>query len=153
MSLFLPAQPANRYPGHWTGLVLFGLLTLFDVVTSIGSTVAPDRAAIGAEGIPVMSYGEAGAAAFLSLFSTLGATGLALSVFSVLALVRYRALIPFVALVHVLLAAGKRAINIAAPLPGRPDTGELLTLGTGFMLAYLLVIALAWWGIRRASGV
>lgn len=145
LSILFPPSIGRSFPGHISGVILFGLLTLFELLISVGSTVNARGAAVGADKIPVDSYGVDGATAFLSLFSTLGASGVALALISLVALVRYRALIPLMALVYALLAVAKRAIDHASPLPGRPPSDDWLTLGTILLAAWLLVLLSAYW--------
>lgn len=151
LPILFPPTIGRSFPGHIAGVVLFGLLSVFELAISVGSTVNPRGAAVGADNIPVDSYGVDGATAFLSLFSTLGASGVALALISLVALVRYRALIPLLALIYAGLAVAKQVINHAFPLPGRPPSGDWLTLGTVLLAAWLLVLLCAYWRGRDAT--
>lgn len=151
LSILFPPTIGRSFPGHIAGVILFGLLTLFELAISIGSTVNARGAAVGADKIPVDSYGVDGATAFLSLFSSLGAVGVALALVALVVLLRYRAMIPLMALVYALLAAAKMAINRAFPLPGRPPSDDWVTLGTVLLAAWLLVLLSAYWRGRGAA--
>lgn len=148
MQRIFPASFDRSFPGHVVGVWLFGALTLFHFAISLVAVFNPYGGAVGADGIPVDSYGPAGAAAFLSLFSTMGLYLLAINVVGLVALLRYRSMIPFMALLYFSIKISDRVIDQYAPLPGRPASGELLTIGNGLILGYALVLALAFWPKR-----
>lgn len=151
LSILFPPAFGRRFPGHISGIVLFALLILFELAISVGSTLNARGAAVGADKIPVDSYGVDGATAFLSLFCSLGAVGVALALVGLIALIRYRAMIPLIALIYALLAVAKRVIDHASPLPGRPPSDDWLTLGTIMLSAWLLVLLSAYWRGRAVA--
>lgn len=91
----LPQRLDNTYHGQRVALWVFGSVVLMKTAIALG-TIFNGRAAAGrADGIPLDQLGSAGAQAVISLFAIWGLAQLVMSVFGVLALTRYRALVPF----------------------------------------------------------
>src|SRR4051794_15426480 len=92
----LPQRIDNTYRGH--PLALWCFIPVLVMKTGIAlSTLFNGRvAAQSADGIPLDSFGASGAAAVVALFAIWGLAQLVFSVLGVLALTRYRAMIPLV---------------------------------------------------------
>jgi hypothetical protein len=90
-----PERIDNTYRGYKLALWLFALLVLMKVGISLGCIFNGYSAASSADGIPLDTFTSAGAQAVVSLFALWGLSQLIIGVLCILALVRYRAMVPF----------------------------------------------------------
>lgn len=91
----LPQRIDNTYLGHPLAVWLLGAVVLMKTGIALGTIFNGRAAAQSADGIPLASFGAEGAQAVVALFAIWGLAQLTISVFGVLALTRYRAMIPF----------------------------------------------------------
>lgn len=149
-----PRQYDNAsYRGHWSAIWLLAPIALIKLAIGVNSIVATRLVATHADGIAVDSFGPSGAEAVLSLFARLGLFQLMMGSLGVIALVRYRAMIPLVYLLLLLQQLGNRAIGYVRPMagaaPGGADTFLLAVLGATILG---LVLSLAGGSGRTRSG-
>ena len=83
---------------------------------ALGAIFNGRGAAGSADGIPLDTFGAAGADAVLSLFAIWGLSQLVFSVIGVLTLVRYRALVPFMFALLLLEHLARRWIQLVRPI-------------------------------------
>ncbi len=140
-----PNQFDNRFEGQRAALWLLGLLLLLRLVMSLNSIVNTEQVAAGADKFPLASYGADGAQAVLMLFALHALAELILAVVGIGALVRYRAMVPFVFLLLTAEHVGRRLI-VAAWAIGRSaptnaahviNYGMLALVVTGLVLALI----------------
>lgn len=93
----LPAQVDNRFDGHRAALWLLGVFIALKLVMSARSILDPASVAAG-DGIPLASFGAAGARQVLLLFALMALGQLMLALIGLLVLLRYRALVPLICL-------------------------------------------------------
>ena len=130
----LPRTIDNRYRGRKAALWLFAIIVLLNLVISLSAIFAADGRAQSADGIPLNTYGPAAAAAVIGVVAFLGLSDLFLCFFYVLALFRYRAMIPLMYLVLVVQYPCHKAIGWmkpiarAGPAPGGYVTAGLMAL-------------------------
>ena len=110
-----PRQFDNDYRGHWLGLVLFALAISLRAVQGANSVVLTRMVATGADGISLAGYSPAQEDALLSLFAVLGLYLLIVPLIGALALIRYRAMVPFLYLVLLATQLGVRALHMFHP--------------------------------------
>ena len=110
-----PKTIDNRFRGHVLALWLFVPLLLLRLVIGTNSMLNTASVASGADGIPLASFGAAAAAQILQLFALLGLAWLTTTLLGVLALLRYRAMIPLFYLLLTLQLIGGKAINYLHP--------------------------------------
>ncbi len=110
LSRIFPAAIDGTYRGHRLGLWLFGFLVIMKLVMSTNSIVNARSVAIGGDGFPLQSYGTAAAQAVVMLFALVGLGQLALTLLSIVALIRYRAMIPLMYLLLLLEQILRRAV-------------------------------------------
>lgn len=147
----LPRRIDNDYRGQRVALWLFAVVLV--VKTGIAlSTIFNGRVAAGAgDGIPLASFGTAAADTVLALFAIWGVAYLVVSAIGVLALVRYRAMVPLMFLLLTLEYLTKKVVLVVLPIarsgpaPGAPINAALL----GLMIAGL---ALSLWP-RKGTAV
>jgi len=90
----LPQRIDNTYRGHPLALWLFIPILLVKTGIALGAMFNGRVAAQSADGIPLDSFGAGGAQAVLALFAIWGLSQLVFSVFGLLVLIRYRAMVP-----------------------------------------------------------
>ncbi len=140
LNRLFPRQADNGFDGHRSALWLLGLFIALKLVMSVNSIFNTASIATG-DGIPLDSFGPAAAREVLTLFALMALGQLALALVALTALIRYRALVPFI----YLLLLGER-------LAGRLIVQSHAVAGTGsppivwFMavaLPTLLILGLA----------
>lgn len=148
MSIFgriLPRQVDNRFDGYQASLWLFGLFVALKLVMGFNSILNTESVVVGADGIPLDSFGPAAARQVLILFAMTSLGQLVLALVAVTILTRYRALVPFFFLVMIGEMLGRRAIaasytaspSIAPSIGTYINAGLLALLVIGFTLAVL----------------
>ena len=136
----LPRQIDNDFRGHWLALWLFGAVVLVKLGISMGTMFNGHEAASSADGIPLDTFTPAGAQTVISLFAIWGLAQFVICLLCILALVRYRAMIPLLFALLLLEYLGKRVILVFLPLAktGTPP-GSIINL----VLLGVMIIGLA----------
>jgi hypothetical protein len=140
LNQLLPSQVDNTYRGYRLALWLLSVLVLLKLVIGFNSIFRGEMVASSADGIPLATFGPAGAQTVVALFALMGCSSLIMALLCILVLVRYRALIPFMFLLLLLEHLGKRVILHYVPTArsGAPP-GDTVTL----VLLALMVVGLA----------
>jgi len=136
----LPRQIDNDFRGHWLALWLFGAVVLVKLGISMGTMFNGHEAASSADGIPLDTFTPAGAQTVISLFAIWGLAQFVICLLCILALVRYRAMIPLLFALLLLEYLGKRVILVFLPVAktGTPP-GSIINL----VLLGVMIIGLA----------
>ena len=92
---FLPRTADNTYRGHKLALWILGVVVLMKVLMSVNSILNGRYVAQKADGLPLDAYPAAAATTILSFLALWALGHLLLSLLGVLALVRYRSMVPF----------------------------------------------------------
>jgi len=147
----LPRIIDNSYGGSRIALWLLGALVLMKGVMGINSMFIGRVIAVKADGIPLDSFGDAGAQAVLAFLAVWGLSLLILSLLGVLALVRYRAMVPLVFLLLLVEHLGRKLILVFIPIA---KTGAPPALSINAVLLGLTAIGLvlSLWGGRKQDG-
>jgi hypothetical protein len=116
LNRILPKQLDNRYRGRRIALWLFVLLTVMNTGISLGTIFKADSAAQSADGIPLNTYGPAAVQAVIGVVALLGLARLLLCVIFVIALIRYRAMIPLMYVVVVFDWLAHKGIGMMKPI-------------------------------------
>lgn len=126
---FLPQRIDNAYRGHKLALWLFALVVFMKTSIGLGTIFNGRNAAITADGIPLDTFTAAGAQAFLSVFAIWGFAQVMIGLLCILALVRYRAMIPLMFALLLLEHLGRKLILFVMPI-ARTETppGVLINL-------------------------
>ena len=151
LSRLFPKQFDNRYDGRTAALWLLGLLIALKLVMSVNSILNTQSVAAGADGIPLDSYGAQAARQVLLLFTMVALGQLAIALTALLALVRYRAMVPLAFLLLTAEHVGRRLIvwtNSASPPAANPSPGFYINMGLLAVLLLGLVLSL-WAKARR----
>lgn len=136
-----PRQADNRFAGLRPALWLLGALILLKLAMSLNSIFNTGSVAAGADGIPLASYGPAAARQVLLLFALLALGQLTIALIALAALVRWRALVPFIYLVLLAEQLARRAIASGYAAPGARMTDIAWYVNYGLLT--LLVFGLA----------
>jgi hypothetical protein len=142
-----PRQFDNRFRGNRLAIWLFVPVVLIELVIGANSVFNTRAVATGPDGIPLDSFGAGGAQAVLALFALLGLCHMLFALQGVIVLVRYRAMIPFMYLLLLILQLGSKALLLVRPIArsGASSTqvgsavilALLAMLLTGFVLSLL----------------
>jgi hypothetical protein len=111
-----PERIDNLYRGHPTAFWLLCVLTFANSGIALVAIFRPDGGAQSADGIPLNTYGVAAAQAVIGVVAFLGLAKLMMDLLFVLALVRYRALVPMMYLVLVVDFVAHRGIGLMKPI-------------------------------------
>ena len=140
----LPGQADNRFAGHRAALWLLGLFIALKIVMGVNSIFNTEAVAVGADGIPLDSYGPAAAREVLTLFALTSLGQLTLALIGLTILVRYRALVPLIYGVFLAEQIARRVIvqsHAVAPAEAGA-TGFSINLGLMALLAIGLLLSL-----------
>jgi hypothetical protein len=113
-----PKQFDNAYRGHWLALVLFGLMVLLDVMIGTNSILNTRSVAMGADGIPLDTFSSRAAQEVISEFALLGLWRLFFALLGLVALIRYRAMVPFLFLMLLVQQLAGRVVHALHPTEG-----------------------------------
>ncbi len=117
---------------------------LLKTVISLNSIFNARTVASSADGIPLDTFGPAGAQAVVSLFASLGLAHLTVCLLCIVALVRYRTLVPLMFAVLLVEQLSRKLINQFLPIVRTAaPPGSVVTL---ILLAMMVVgLALSLW--------
>ena len=148
LSHILPRQIDNTYRGQRLALWILGLLVAMKLAMGLNSIFNGHEVASSADGIPLDSYGPAGARTVVAMFAIWGLGQVILGLLGLLALVRYRALVPFLFALLLAEQVCRKAILTFLPIAkvGSPP-GTVVNLV--FLSLMLLGLALSLWSRRQ----
>ena len=144
----LPRTLDQEFHGSTVSLWVFGLVLFVKVAISLGCIFNGYVAAGTTDGIPLASFTPAGAQTVVACFAIWGVSQLTIYFLCVLALVRYRALVPFLFSVILVEHLVRKLALILLPIPktGTPP-GSVINL----VLVGLMVVGLGLSLWRRAG--
>jgi hypothetical protein len=111
LKTIFPRQFDNEFRGHWLALVLLWVITGFKAIMAYNSAINTRYGAVNADGIPIDSYPADAANMVLSIFAKLGNLHFILVAISVVALVRYRSMVPFIYLILIYEYLSRRLLS------------------------------------------
>jgi len=144
----LPQRIDNAYRGHPAAIWLFLTVVIAKTAIALGTIFNGRAAAQSADGIPLDSFGEGAAAAVVTLFAIWGLAQLVLGVLGILALTRYRAMIPLMFVLFLLEHLARRLFLLLKPIA---STGTPPGLYINLALLAVMVVGLALSLRRRAA--
>jgi hypothetical protein len=113
----LPSRIDNTYRGYTVALWLFGLVLFVKAGMGGNSIINSYHVASVADGIPLQTFPPAAVQIVVYMFASWGLAHVLLALLGVLALVRYRAMVPLLFVVILLEQAGRRALHLFRPVP------------------------------------
>ena len=134
-----PGQIDNNFRGRRLAIWLFGLYVLANLGEGAASVFNSTSTAMTADGIPLDSYSAVVVQTMISMFALLGLRALVISLLCVIAIVRYRAMIPLLTLMLLVLNISGRVVLFVHPIArsgGVQPIGFYVNL---FLLAVLIV--------------
>jgi hypothetical protein len=134
-----PPKFDERFEGRRAALWLLGLFVALKLVMSVNSIANTESVAAGADGFALASYGGDGAAAVLMLFALGAVDQLILALLGIAALVRYRAMVPFVYLLLLVDQVGRRMVISAHDIERAAGTAA----GASYLVYALLALLFA----------
>jgi hypothetical protein len=144
MNRLFPPQIDNRYRGHTLALWLLYPITFLNVAIDMVSIFKDDGGAQSADGIPLDTYPPAAAQAVVGVAAYLGLADLLFALFAILALLRYRAMIPLIYLLMVIDYLAHKGIGLMKPIVRAGDThGGLVTLALFAVSVLGLILSVA----------
>ena len=140
-----PKQLDNDYRGYSLAIFLLALIVLAKVAISVNTIVNTRFVIETADHVPLDSFGAGAAATIVFLFKAWGLAHLLLAALGLLAMIRYRAMIPLAYLVLLLEHIGRKTFIMIAPVPIASSGSEpslafvinLLLLG-GMLIGFAL---------------
>ena len=141
LDLLLPERIDNSHGGHKLALWLFGLVVFMKTSIGLGTIFNGYSAAIHADGVPLDTFAPAAAQAVVSCFAIWGLAQVMLGLICILALVRYRAMVPLLFLLLLLEHLGRKLILFVLPIPraGHPPGLYINLVILGLMLIGLVL--------------
>lgn len=133
-----PSQFDNAYPGNRFGFWLFVAVVLMELSMGVNSLFNTRTVVMLADGIPLERYGAGGADAVIAIFAIAGLFRVLLALQGVVVLIRYRAMIPFMYLLLLVLHLGSKAVLRVHPI-ARSGVSSA-HLGSAFVLALLCML-------------
>jgi hypothetical protein len=142
LSRIFPKQFDNTYRGHWLGLVLFVPMMALKAIQGFNSIVRTHDIMVGADGIPVDSFAPVAAGEATQMFALLGMYLLVVPLIGAVALIRYRAMVPFLLLMLLIVQLGARGVHRLHPTVGE-SVGSAEPIGFYVNLGILALTAMA----------
>jgi hypothetical protein len=140
LNRIFPRQFDNNYRGHKLALWLFALLALMKLGMSLSAIFDGYNMARSADGIPIDTFTSGGAEAVVSITALLGLSHFLLASLGVLALIRYRAMIPLMYVLLLVEYFAKKWILLVHPIV---RTGTSPSTYVNLVLIAVLIVGLA----------
>jgi len=144
LGTIFPKSFDNAYRGYPIAGWLLALLSVAKAGQGLQTLIETRHVALGPDGIPVDTFSAAAANEVLSLLALLGMYVMIVPVLSLLALVRYRAMIPFMYLLFITVQLGARLISylhsngdVAINYGAMINLGVLALTCIGFILSLM----------------
>jgi hypothetical protein len=147
--LLFPRVIDNRFRGQWLGYWLLAPVLILKLGIAVASIVAPGNAN-RADAIDVSAFSAAALRDQAMSTALLGLLHLCIGLFCVMAMIRYRAMVPLIYLWLVIEFLGRRVVLGLYPIERAPgaSSGSIVNL---VLLSMLVVgLALSLWPRRNA---
>lgn len=92
----LPKQFDNQFHGHWMALLLLWIITAVKTLMAYNTAINTRYGAVHADRIPIDSYSPEAGTMVLNIFSKLGNMHFIIIAITLLALLRYRSMVPLI---------------------------------------------------------
>ena len=150
LNRLFPAQFDNVYRGNRIAIWRFYPLTAVTLWRSQHHVFAPDGGAQSIATIPLDTYTQGGAQSVITIFALWGLAQLAMGRIMLLALIRYKSMVPLLWLFIFLEYAGRRLIGIYKPLE-TVETAPGQTAAYVLPIVALAMLVLALWPEKQAN--
>ncbi len=144
LSRIFPRQFDNAYRGYTLALWLFAPIALLKFAQGVASVVDARFIATTADRLPLDTFDAGAASTVAFMFMSWGLSTALLCLIGLIALVRYRAMIPLMYVVLAIEQIGRRVFLVLSPVPRLPDTPtDGPTIPINLILLAVLLIGLA----------
>ena len=140
LNQIFPQRIDNTYRGHPIAIWLFVPVVVVKTGIALGTIFNGRGVAQSADGIPLDSFGADAGEAVVTLFALWGLSQLVFSMLGALALIRYRAMIPFMFVLFLLEHLARRWILLVKPIA---RTGTPPGMYINLVLLVLMIVGLA----------
>ncbi len=144
LARLFPRSADNTYRGNRAALWLFALLALSKIAMGLNCIVNGHSVLTSADGVPLDTFPPAAAQTDLAHFALWGLCQLIFGLLGVLALVRYRALVPLTLALFLFELASRKLILLYVPVAkvGTPP-GYYFNIGLFVLMLVGLALSLA----------
>ena len=148
-----PKQFDNDYRGHRIGIWIFALVLLVETAIGVNSLFIPRNVATGADDIPIDKFGADGAGTVIALFALLELFRVLIALQGAIVLIRYRAMIPMMYVLLLILQLGSKAVLQVYPIArGSTPMGAMGSAVVLFLLGAIIIgFVLSLLGTNRSS--
>jgi len=133
-----PRQLDNTYNGRAIALWLFAGVQMMKVLMGVNCIVMGETVARSADGIPIDTFTPAGVRTVVALFAVWGVTQLVIVLVCLLALLRYRAMVPLLFFMLLFEFLARKLVLIALPIADVAGAG----LSTGTIVNWVLFVVI-----------
>ncbi len=123
LNVLLPREAGNDFRGRRAGLWILVVVLLLLAAMSVNSIFNGHYVATKADGLPLESFSATAARIVIMFYAMWGVTQLMVVVFGLIALVRYRALVPLIFLLLVIEQVFWRVVNHVLPISRQGASG------------------------------
>jgi hypothetical protein len=143
LNRIFPRRIDNDYRGHKFALWIFYPIAFLKVTINLIAIFSKDGGAQSADGIPLNTFVNGGAETVVAAVALLGLSELLLGFLSILALFRYRAMIPLMYVMFAVDILGHKGILLMKPIVrvGTPP-GVFVSLGIFALTIVGLILSL-----------
>jgi hypothetical protein len=139
LSRIFPKQIDNAYRGYRLAIWLFVPIVLVNMIMGANTMINTRDVIQGADRIPLDSYGAAAARIIVNCFKSWGLGHFLMASLGLLALVRYRTMVPLMYLVFTLENGVRKALQHSNPFHITTSSGEPM-IGARINLALLTAL-------------
>jgi len=144
----LPRSLDNTYDGRQVALWILALVVLMKGAMGVNSIFNGHFVATTADGIPLETFTPAGARAVISFLALWGLSQLIFSLLGVLALVRYRAMVPLVFFLLLLELLSRKLILLAMPV-AQAGSPPAFSITVALIVLMVVGLVLSLWGRNK----
>jgi len=149
LGLLFPRVIDNRFRGQWLGFGLLAPVLILKIGIALASILTP-RGANRADAIDLSSYSQAALSDAATSTALLGLLHLCIGLFCLLAMIRYRAMVPLIYLWLVIEYLGRRVILGVYPIERVRGLSSGSIVNLALMAMLLVGLALSLWPRRKA---
>ncbi len=151
MNLLFPKAIDNQFRGRWIALVLFVPIVLMKIaigwnVAGLNPYMSPYEILRDVDGVPMDSFARAAVSEIEYFGASWGVATVIIGLFGLLALIRYRAMIPLAILMVFLEQSWRQVASIAERLTANSNdalaTGSLINIAFSILLLAALLLSI-----------
>jgi hypothetical protein len=147
LGLLFPRVIDNRFRGQWLGYWLMVPILILKFGIAGGSILTPGNAA-KADAIDLSTYSAPALQGAMASTALIGLLHLCIGLFCLLAMIRYRALVPLIYLWLLVEFLGRRVIFDLYPIGRVPGTSNASIINLALLAMLVLGFALSLWPRR-----